>query len=195
VCIEGKSRRIGGTGYVAHRATERAGPIQGSLRSDQDLHTLDVVHLHIDIDRDLAEISLHGIARGIVEKFTGIQRGDVEAADRHQVRCARTLIDDGQARNPPRELGEIREALPFERFAGEGGGVEGELLNVRFPPRSRYDDLLESRPRRAFMSILSEHVHGRIRRSEGGCDGRGNGTQATPAVSGAESLSHVSTCG
>ena len=135
--------RVGPVRDVADGAAERARAIQRALRAEQRLDALQVEHLEVDEERDVAEVGRDRAARAVAHGLAGIDRADVQAAHRHQVAAAGTLVGHEQARDGARELGQVGDAQVVEVAGAERHDVERDVLDVRLAAGRRDDDFLE----------------------------------------------------
>ena len=128
---------------VAYRAAERAGAVQGALRSEQHLDTLHVIEREVDVDRYVADIRGHGVAAVVADDVRLVDRREAQAAHDDLVRRSLALIDDVEPGYVAAELSEIGDLARFQHLAVERRDVDRDVLDVLLAPRGGDDDLFD----------------------------------------------------
>ena len=124
---------------VAHRPGQRARAVQRPLRPQQHLHPLDVVQPEVDRERNVAEVGGDAAVVVVAGRLRPGQRVGVQAAHDGDVAAARPLVDDGQARRPARQLGQVVDGAPLDVRPGHRRDAHRHLLQ-RLLDAGRGDD-------------------------------------------------------
>lgn len=134
--------------HEADRATQRAGAVQGPLRSAQNLHVIQVLQPQVDEQRRIVDVCRYRrnhwgcqcqlTCCRLAVQAANDQRRAVDASERSLVR----YVDAGYR---VRKRRNILDAALFQRGAGNCRDADRKILRRNCPARCRHDDFLQTR--------------------------------------------------